>query len=66
MSDNLLTTAQAAEILGVSTRRVQAMIKDGLLPKSQKIGRDWLLDEKEVRELATKERLAHRPKKGKR
>jgi excisionase family DNA binding protein len=58
----MITTAQAAVILGVSIRRTQAMIKDGLLPKSQKIGRDWLLNEQEVKELASRERPSHRPK----
>lgn len=38
----MLTTAQAATILQVSRRRVQALITAGRLP-AQKHGRDWLI-----------------------
>lgn len=41
--NNLLTTKQAAEKLGVSVRRVQALITNGKL-KAQKIGRDYMID----------------------
>ncbi len=39
----LLTTKEAAEKLGVSVRRVQAMITDGSLPAS-KLGRDYIIN----------------------
>ena len=39
----MLSTAQAAEILGVSQRRVIALVKQGDLP-AEKIGGIWLLD----------------------
>ena len=42
---NLLTTKDVAERLGVTVQRVQAMIKAGRLP-AQKIGRDYLIEEK--------------------
>ena len=38
----MLTTAQAATELGVSVRRVQALIKSGRL-KANKAGRDYLI-----------------------
>jgi excisionase family DNA binding protein len=38
----MLTTSQAAELLYVSRRRVEALINAGRLP-AQKIGRDWLI-----------------------
>jgi excisionase family DNA binding protein len=60
----MITTTQAAAILGLSRRRVQAMITSGLLP-AKKIGRDFLLEEEDVKALAEKERPAHRPKKEK-
>jgi excisionase family DNA binding protein len=44
----LLNTAQAAEILGVSERRVRALITDGKLI-AQKIGRDYAIEEKALR-----------------
>ena len=39
-----LTTADAADKLGVSQRRVLALIKDGRLP-AQRLGRDHLIEE---------------------
>jgi excisionase family DNA binding protein len=38
----MLTTAQAAAILQVSRRRVEALISASRLP-AQKFGRDWLI-----------------------
>jgi phage terminase Nu1 subunit (DNA packaging protein) len=63
--EKMITTREAAEILGVSLRRVRAMREDGLLASGLKRGRDWFLDEKEVIDLAAKERPAHRPKANK-
>ncbi len=42
-----ITTSQAAEKLGISQRRVQALITSGRLP-AQKIGRDWLIRESDL------------------
>ena len=56
----MLTTLQAAELLGVSVRRIQAMITSGRLP-AEKLGRDWMIDKKDLRKL--KHRKAGRPKK---
>lgn len=39
---DLLTTAQAATVLGLSRRRVAQLIERGLLP-AQKYGRDYLI-----------------------
>lgn len=44
----ILTTTEAAIRLGVSTRRVQAMIKSGRLPAT-KMGRDWMIKEKDLK-----------------
>lgn len=38
----MITTQQAADKLGLSLRRVQALITAGRLPAS-KVGRDWLI-----------------------
>lgn len=45
---NLLTTKESAEKLGVSVRRVQAMITDGSLPAS-KLGRDYVIEESDLK-----------------
>jgi excisionase family DNA binding protein len=45
---NLLTTQQAAERLGVSQPRIYQLIGEGRLP-AQKIGRDYLIDEKDLK-----------------
>lgn len=55
----LLTTNEVAEKLGVTVRRVQAMIKDGRL-EAEKLGRDYLIKESSLE--AVKERKSGRPK----
>lgn len=40
-----LTTQQASEIMGVTSERIRALIRNGRLP-AQKVGRDWLIDPK--------------------
>lgn len=53
----LITTAEAAERLGVTDRRVRQMIEDGIL-KGEKVGRDYLIDEDSL------EAAKERPKPG--
>lgn len=43
----MLTTQQAADILGVSRKMVQSLIKRGRLP-AEKIGRDWMIRKEDV------------------
>ncbi len=43
----LIGTKEAAEKLGVSLRRVQQLIELGTLP-AQRIGRDYLIQEKDL------------------
>ncbi len=57
-----ISTKQAADIIGVSQRRVQKLVKDGRL-KSQLVGGVHLLDLSAVQQFAAKERPAHRPRK---
>ena len=49
LSDNqnmkLLTTAQAAERLGVSVRRVRAMISEGKI-RAHQLGKEYAIEEK--------------------
>jgi len=44
MSDEtkMLSTAEAAEILGISVKRVQQLCKAGRIP-AKRIGRDWVV-----------------------
>lgn len=63
MSDErLLTTPEVAEKLGVSVRRVQALIKSGRLP-SQQFGRDHVIKESDLR--LVEDRKPGRPPKAK-
>jgi excisionase family DNA binding protein len=57
---DFLTTKQAAERLGITPRRVQALIEAGRLP-AQKFGRDYMIQEKDLKLVA--ERKVGRPKK---
>ncbi|CAN5129326.1 hypothetical protein BH18ACI2_BH18ACI2_07670 [soil metagenome] len=43
MSATLLTTAEAADRLGLTVRAVQKMIENGRL-EARKVGRDYLID----------------------
>jgi len=40
---NLLSTAEVAETLGVSVRRVRQLIDEGKLP-AQQVGRDYVIE----------------------
>jgi excisionase family DNA binding protein len=53
-----LTTQQAAGKLGVTRRRVLAMIKAGRL-KGEKFGRDWMIDSADL--AAVRHRKPGRP-----
>jgi excisionase family DNA binding protein len=55
-----LTTKQAAERLGITPRRVQALIEAGRLP-SEKFGRDYMIREKDLK--LVEERKVGRPRK---
>jgi excisionase family DNA binding protein len=57
---DFLTTKQAAEKLGITPRRVQALITDGKLP-AQKFGRDYFIREKDLK--LVENRKVGRPKK---
>lgn len=57
---HLISTKQAAEQLGVSVRRVQAMITQGRLP-ARKIGRDYLINEDDLE--TVRDRKPGRPKR---
>lgn len=59
----MLTTAQAAERLGVSSRRVLALIEAGDLT-AERFGRSWMIDERSVEERARMPRISGRPKMG--
>lgn len=59
----MLSTKDAAAMLGVSQRRVQAMITQGLLA-AEKIGGTWLVDEISVAQRMQGDFPAGRPRKG--
>jgi excisionase family DNA binding protein len=61
----LLTTKEAAEALGISARRVIALIEAGDL-RAQRFGRAWMIDEASVQERLKVPRLTGRPKLGER
>ena len=57
---NLLTTKEVAERLGVTPRRVVAMIQAGRLP-ADKFGRDYMIKEKDLKQV--EDRKVGRPPK---
>jgi len=56
--DEILNTREAAKRLGVSVRRVQAMIKAKRLP-AQRLGREWIIDAEDLK--LVKDRKPGRP-----
>ena len=56
----LMGVADAADRLGVSSRRVRQMLADGTLP-GQRVGRTWVIEERSLRTVASDRRGAHRP-----
>ena len=40
--DEMLTTVQAAKIVGLTPRRLRQLAVDGVIPAT-KVGRDWLM-----------------------
>ena len=56
----LIGTKEAAERLEISQQRIQALIKGDRLP-AQKVGRDWLIEEKDLE--LVKNRKPGRPPK---
>ena len=51
----MLTTKEAADVLGVSLRQVQTLIQQGKL-QAQKMGRDYVIRESDLKA------VEHRPK----
>lgn len=56
----LISSAEAAEKLGVHITRVQVLIREGRLP-AQKVGRNYVINEADLK--LVKERQPGRPKK---
>ncbi len=55
-------TKEAAKKLGVSIRRVQAMIAQGIIP-AKKLGRDWIMEQADLQRVTAKDRKPGRPRK---
>jgi excisionase family DNA binding protein len=56
----LLTTTEAAELLGVNASRIRQLVLQGRLP-AQKMGRDLFIDEKDLK--LVEDRKIGRPRK---
>ena len=56
----IINTKQAGKKLGVNAQRVRQLIAAGRLP-AQKVGRDWLIKERDLVEVA--DRKPGRPRK---
>lgn len=57
----VLTTKEAAERLGVTPRRVRALIAEGKL-RAQQIGRDYVIEEKHLDDVKTYRKPGRPPK----
>ena len=61
----VISTSEAARRLKLSLRRVQTLIQRGQL-RATKLGRDWVVDEKDLQEFARRPRRPGRPRKRRR
>jgi excisionase family DNA binding protein len=67
MSNDLskyVTTAQAANLLGVKQRRIQALLKNGIV-KGMQLGHDWLVFTPSLEKYYTSKSNRGRPASGK-
>lgn len=46
--EKLYSTAEAAEVLGISSRRVAVLCTGGRFPGAQKIGKTWAIPESAI------------------
>lgn len=60
----LLSTTEAAERLGISSRRVRVLIAEGKLP-AHKLGREYAIEEKDLTKVTVYGKSG-RPSKGRR
>jgi excisionase family DNA binding protein len=58
-----LTTAQAAEKLGITERGVRNLIESGTLP-ARKLGKQWFIDPADLKRSEVKDRKPGRPTAG--
>lgn len=61
--DELMTAAQAAELLGVNDSRIRQMIREEGL-KAQRFGRSWMLRRGDVEEYSREHRQPQPGKRG--
>jgi excisionase family DNA binding protein len=52
MSDELLSTEEAAAKLGVTVRWVQKLLRDQRLPYARKLGRQYLIRESDLAQVS--------------
>jgi excisionase family DNA binding protein len=62
MPPTYITTKEAADIIGVSVRRIQAMLNDEQLA-GRRFGRDWQVVKADAERVAAMERKPGRPPK---
>jgi len=58
----MINTSQAASALGITPRRVLALIQSGRLP-AVKVGRDWIIKSSDLK-LVSVRKAGRPPKKG--
>tara|TARA_R100000458_G_C8265445_1_gene240543 strand:+ start:203 stop:394 length:192 start_codon:yes stop_codon:yes gene_type:complete len=62
--DNIKTTKEAAESLGISSSRVRQLIRSGRIKATKLQAGLWLIEEEEIKNFSSLSRRAGRPRKG--
>ena len=58
--EKLYSTTEAAEVLGISSRRIAVLCTDDRFPGAQKIGKTWVIPESAIKNYVPGERGVHR------
>lgn len=58
--EKLYSTTEAAEMLGISSRRVAVLCMEGRFTGAQKIGKTWVIPESVIKNYTPGERGIHR------
>ena len=61
--DNIKTTKEAAESLGISSSRVRQLIRSGRIKATKLQAGLWLIEEEEIKNFSSLTRRAGRPRK---
>lgn len=58
--DGYISISQAADIAGVTSRRIRQLISSGMIPSAKRVGSFWLVPEREAHRIAKESNVGRR------